>query len=96
MADSQTLIEFDPDSLTLGEMEDIEEASGLGFMELVEQFDSQKLTVQSLKAVTWILLRRDNPDLTLDGVRDLTIGELAKIGGSAGPLDEPQTSGQPD
>ena len=89
-------IDFDPESLTLGEMEDIEEASGVVFGELITMFESQKLSTRGLRAVMWILLRREDPDLTFEATRDLTVADINAIetSDSDTPLVE-VTSGPP-
>jgi hypothetical protein len=88
MTDTQQILDFDPDTLTLGEMEDMEEAAGLGFMELITMFEEERLTTRALRAVTWILLRRGDPDLTFEDTKNITVGELGDTEVDEAPLAE--------
>ena len=72
-------ITFDPDALTLGEMEEIEDAAGVPFQELISQFEQKKLSTRAMRAVFWILIRGDNPDYTFDDTRTLTVGDIGRL-----------------
>lgn len=72
------------DSLTFGEVELIEDATGKAFGEL--DFESAK----SLMALAWVARRRVEPLCTLDDMRALPVSSVQ-------PVDEPDptTAGEP-
>ena len=73
------IIDFDPNDLTLGEMEEIETAAGVPFQSLVAQFEKQEMTTRAMRAVLWILIRRSNPDYTFEDTANVSIGDLDKL-----------------
>lgn len=85
-------IDFDPEDLTLGEMEDIEEKAGVSFQQIVAQFEAQDMQTSTLRAVMWVLIRRLNPEYTFEDTRDLNVRDMSKLrvadDDSDTPLDE--------
>lgn len=74
MSDSTIMINGKPysvDDLTLDEVDRIEETCGGP----LEELDLRRAKV--LKTVVFTLMRRDNPDLTLDDVGKITVASLA-------------------
>ena len=86
------VIEFNPDDLTLGEIEDIEEACGMPFQKLIKMFEKEELSTIGMRAVMWVIIRRGEPDYTFENAKDLTIRDLDELelvdeeGKPAGPL----------
>lgn len=67
------LIEIDPNTLTLGELEQIEDIVGRNVtMELERGTPSAK----TLLAVVFIMKRRKDPGFTLEEARTLNIGQI--------------------
>jgi hypothetical protein len=67
---------MDIDTLTLGDIEDIENYAGLSFSDIGED----KPGVSKLRtALVWVLKRKSNPDFTIDDARNMTPDELTAI-----------------
>jgi hypothetical protein len=67
---------MDINTLTLGDIEDIENYAGLSFSEIGED----KPGVAKLRtALVWVLKRKENPTFTIDDARMLTPDELERI-----------------
>jgi hypothetical protein len=67
---------MDINTLTLGDIEDIENYAGLSFSEIGED----KPGVSKLRtALVWVLKRKENPSFTIDDARQLTPDELERI-----------------
>ena len=64
---------LDVDSLTFGEVEVIEDATGKGFGDL--DFDSAK----ALMALALVAMRRKNPLATLDDIRALPLSAIQPV-----------------
>jgi hypothetical protein len=60
----------DPEDLTLGELADWEEATGLRVSEMGDG------SAKALIGLVWIMKRRKDPTVTLDDVRKLKITEV--------------------
>lgn len=58
--------------LRLGELEEFAESYGTELLEV----DWESAPAKALTTIAWIWLRRDEPSLTLAGVRDRTLGEF--------------------
>lgn len=68
-----TAFEFDPEDLTLNEAEEIEDLLGVG---IDKAMSGDKPKVRALKAVAWVLLRRTQPDITLDEVGEMKLSAI--------------------
>jgi hypothetical protein len=67
---------MDIDTLTLGDIEDIENYAGLSFSDIGED----KPGVSKLRtALVWVLKRKSNPDFTIEDARNMTPDELTAI-----------------
>jgi len=67
---------MDINTLTLGDIEDIENYAGLAFSEIGED----KPGVSKLRtALVWVLKRKENPNFTIEDARQLTPEELERI-----------------
>jgi hypothetical protein len=64
---------FDINDLTIGEVADIEEATGKAIGDLFGEGTSQARTMQ---AILWIVRRRDEPGLTFEQAGDMTFAEM--------------------
>ena len=87
MADEKTTIELDVDFFTVGEVEDLEEATGYSLQGLARVLGSGDLPMKVLKALVWVVRRRSEPEFTLDDVRALRLSEIEFAG--AAETDEP-------
>lgn len=75
-------ITINPDDLTLGEVEAIEEVVGKPFSEAFAGAVSAKAAI----ALVYVVKRRDNPDFTLDDARAYKIADL-ELGAGADPTN---------
>ena len=89
MADAKPL-RFSVESITVGDMEDVEEITGLPFGKVVELLGSAEsggtmaIPIKVLKALIFIIYRHDNPDFTLADARKVKVTELELV------LEEPR------
>lgn len=73
---------IDPAKLTLGDLEDFEEATGTGLLAVFESLNSDGLSSLKMKDLTtliWIVRRSDDPDFTLAQARRMSFGELQSM-----------------
>lgn len=61
MSEQPLELNIDLDSITIAEIEEIEEAAGAPFDQV---FQSDKPKGKMLRAMAYVIMRRDNPDLT--------------------------------
>jgi hypothetical protein len=67
---------MDIDTLTLGDIEDIENYAGLSFSDIGED----KPGVSKLRtALVWVLKRKIDPTFTIEDARQITPDELSRI-----------------
>lgn len=90
------VINLNPSELTIEEMEDFEEAAGMSWsaaFKTVKVADPESKTgfreevdfpAKALRAVVWVLKRKDNPDFTLEEAGKTRVAAL-KITGSTVP-----------
>ena len=79
-------LDFDPDSLTVGELEDFAEVAGMEFSEasyVVEVEDgkggtttARRMKAKGLVALVYVLQRRTNPDFTLEDARKVKMADF--------------------
>lgn len=67
---------FDPDDLSLGEMEDLEDVTGLRILTIISDFEKANPNAKELTALAWIMTRRENPDFTLEDARASKVNAL--------------------
>jgi hypothetical protein len=93
-------IRFDPDALTLGDLEDFQEATGKELLPFFARFADKKVTVaelfaelnsKSLTAMIWIFKRKEHPAFTLAQARALPLASLAPPNGQARPKAKRKT-----
>jgi len=69
--------------LTLGELEAIETATGLNILTVS---DAAEIPLAMVVGLVWVVMRRDDPTVTVEDVRNLDLGEIdldtlaAKVG----------------
>lgn len=73
MSSLDDVLSLDISSLTLGEMDVIEEMTGLGFEEAYMALSKPGPKAKILTAMAFVLKRRENPDVTVDDVKGLRI-----------------------
>lgn len=83
-AKEEITLELDPDSLTIGEVEDIESVSGRPITQMLKAFENQEFSAKELLALVWIIQRRTNPEFTLDDARKTKMSALT-VGDSSTP-----------
>jgi hypothetical protein len=92
MPASETL-KFNPDDITIGDLEDFEEITGRS-MDDVFAFDAggkpTKVDVDSktMKALVFIIKRQSDPSFTLEQARDVKLGAL-DVGDDESKADDP-------
>ncbi|EEH64392.1 hypothetical protein HMPREF0044_0129 [Gleimia coleocanis DSM 15436] len=62
--------------LTLGEVEEIENHTGLSMTEIGEQFETGKGRFSTITYIVYLLKRRENPDFTLEDARAIQLNQL--------------------
>lgn len=70
-------LELDVNRFTLAELEDLEEATGMSFVQLGERLQSGDYPIKLLRALVWILRRRSDPAFTLEDARALHLGDIS-------------------
>jgi hypothetical protein len=65
------ITEIDLDGLTLGEMEIVEDMTGLGLDQIFESLGKQGPKSKILIALGLVTERRKNPDVTVEEIRDM-------------------------
>lgn len=83
-------LRFSVERITVGDMEDLEEITGLSFGELLDALGSAdnggtlNIPIKVLKALVYVIYRQENPDFTLDDARKVRVTELELV------LEEPR------
>lgn len=84
-------IAIDIETVTLGEMEQLEELTGLGFADAVTAVQKNQATMKVLVAVVYVFGRREDPSLTLEAVRAMRLDDVEW--GSPGAANPPAAAG---
>lgn len=69
-------ITIDLNSLTLGDVEDLEEYCGVPIMELEGRLRSNRLSTRMLTGLVWIMRRKTEPEFTIAQARELKFTEF--------------------
>lgn len=64
------------DGLTIGELEILHDVGGLSFADLAGEMQVSHLTPRVVKALVYIVGRRDNPDFTLEDAANVRFDEI--------------------
>lgn len=90
-----TELTLDPDELTLGDIDTIEEMTGVPFDEALEQLG--KLSTKAMIAFVFVLGRQRDPAFTVEDAKRVKVGTLAAItpsevtpNGNGATVDPPQ------
>lgn len=77
-------LRVDPDELTIGDLEDFEEAAGVAFEDafVAGPDGNVKPSLKAIKAIVWVVKRQSDPGFTLDDARNVKLVEL-EIGSEA-------------
>jgi hypothetical protein len=70
----QSGLAFDPDDLTIGEMEQFEDVVGQTMTSALS--DPSNMSAKALKAIVWIVNRRTNPEYTLEDAASVKVSSL--------------------
>lgn len=100
MAEAKPL-RFSVDSLTVGDLEDVEEMTDMSFDDILGLLTSGKvgtngklgIPIKILKALVFVIYRADNPDFSMDDARKVKVGELEVVLSEPDPT-EPAGAGQ--
>lgn len=71
--------------LTVGDLEDAEEIVGRS---ILGELTGNAPTAKTVRALLWVVKRRDDPGLTAEAVRDMRILDVDIIDGSGDPKDD--------
>lgn len=66
-------IKINPDDLTLGEVETIEELTGAPLSKLI---GNGGVTAKAAVALVYVIRRRSDPDITLEAVKATRLGDI--------------------
>ena len=72
-------IKFDPNSLTLGEMEKVEEITGRPISLVLASMGAGELSAKAITAFVFVTQRRTNPEFTLDDARAASFSDLTFV-----------------
>lgn len=76
--------------LTLGDIEDVEEAAGMSFSAIVDELGGERLPpARVLTALVWVSRRREDPDYSLETARSLRLSDVRVGGGDGAPEPDP-------
>lgn len=82
MSDARVL-EVDPNALTLGDVEDVEDYCGKPIGEILKP--DVPLSAKAMTALAWVVLRRQEPGISIDQVRELQFANLDVRASEADP-----------
>lgn len=88
MPDAPLNLAIDIETLTIGELEEIEDITGLAFGNI----DWAHLSARLMRALVYIVARRDNPDFTVEDARNVRLTQLKKPSNEAVEDTDPMTS----
>lgn len=67
---------FDLDSLTVGELEELEDRLGCSFTDIAKQLQSGGASARLLRGIVWLTGRRDDPDFTWEQAGDVRVSQV--------------------
>lgn len=77
------------EQVTLGELEQLEDVTGNPLSKILREFETQQFSARVMTGIVWLVLRRNNPEATIDDARAVPIMRLADpatpAGETAGP-----------
>lgn len=75
---ADTPLAFSLDSLTLGELEELEDRLGMGLEEITEAIGSGAgRSTKLLRALVWLTRRREDPSFTWEQAGEIRVVEVA-------------------
>lgn len=86
---------FDPNELTLGDMEDLETASGIPFDKITEALSTEGTAppIALVIALVWVMRRKSEIGLKLEDVRSTRIADISAMFGEM--IGEPTVETDP-
>ena len=81
-------LEIDLDALTLGDIENLEEACGRPAGQVIADFEKGNIVAKDLTALVWVFKSRTDPEFTLDDARNIKLSEM-------GTFDNPPEDAAP-
>jgi len=77
---------LDIDSLTLGEIEQIEDETGLLIEELMQSAQGKtRPSTKVLRCLIWAAVHRSDPSFTMDRAREMTLDEMNAVVDASDP-----------
>jgi len=76
MADSLRINQELLDNLTAGDLEDVEDVSGIRWASVS---DGAQLPMRAIRGLAWVIRRRTEPKLTFDACRAMTPNEMFTV-----------------
>ena len=91
MSDSEKItLELDVDSLTLGEIEQLEEIANRAIGEIFDIVSGvQPMRASVLTAIVWLVKRRQDPSFTVEQARSTRVSLVLAAGGETDPTEPP-------
>ena len=72
-------IEAMVDDLELGELKLLEEATGQKLARILREFESNDFGADTIAAIVWISLRRDDPEATIEDADRIKLRQIAEL-----------------
>lgn len=93
MAELPDKVVIDAEKLTLGDLEEVEELSGMSFSAL--QNNPGGVPLKALRALAFVTVRKTHPDVTFEDCKGFKQGSIVNAGedGAADPPQSPEGDG---
>lgn len=85
---------FDLETLEIGELEDMEDVSGLDAEEIAERLKTGRLPARLLKAVVWVVGRRGDPAFTIEAARRVKFADIVGAEEETTGVTDPEAGGE--
>ena len=82
-------IESMVDDLEIGELKLLEEATGLKLARILREFESNEFGADTIAAIVWISLRRDDPEATIEDADKVKLRQIAEVDDDEDAVPDP-------
>lgn len=92
-------LNFDPESLTIGQIEQLEDIAGTSLSDLVNQLQAGQYKAKTIKAIVFLLMSADDPNFTLEDASKMKLSTLLEgldLPPAAAPAGESGNGRAPD
>ena len=72
-------VKLDPDGLSFEEMEEMESALGMAWGLIENKSSGENISMKVIRAMIWISLRREIPDLPFDETKSIKMSDLTNL-----------------